>query len=220
MLLLQAPFALTGVAFIVIEILLARSSDIRVQVLGKLVDLRGGVALGMLILVASLLAAMGYMTRVRGVLYLSQALTILSIAGEMAFGLYVWYSTLETKKNWARIWTTQLTVDEIVTLQDLFKCCGYYDYATPTPFSVSNFCTDAASAASKPGCVGAFAQQHARPLLNLIFTGTFAMTVGSVIALMASFVFAKQCSRLVRVQRRRELVVEELMKKRMQMEKM
>ena len=213
MLLLQAPFLLTGVAFIVIEVLLARSPDLGVQVVGRLVDLRGAVALGAIVLLACLFAALGYMTRARAVLYLSQALTMLAIAAELAFGLYIWWHTLETKKNWAQVWVRQLSIQEIATLQDRFQCCGYYDYANPVFFTVSAFCPDAATAASKQGCVRPFAQRHATPLLNILFTGTFAMTIAAMLALLASFVYAKQCSHLARAQRRRRFVVEELLKR-------
>lgn len=213
MLLLHAPFFLTGIAFIVVEILVARSADLSFQLLSRLVDFRGAVAIGAIVLLACLFASLGFFTRSRSLLYIGQMFTMLAIVTELIFGLYIWYFTLQTKQNWARVWSLLISADEMATLQDRFRCCGYYDYATPVRFMMSEFCPDAATAASRPGCVDPFARRHARPLLGALFTGTFGMAVAAVLALFASFVYTKQCSRLIRLQRRRKFAVEQMLRK-------
>jgi len=99
----------------------------------------------------------------------------------LVLGLFIWFDTLQTRKNLSLIWGTQsMQVQSL--LQQKFQCCGYLNYASP-PFVVDSVCPNIKAASGMMGCVGPFAA-FANVYLDLIFTAAFGIVGVDVLLLL------------------------------------
>lgn len=99
----------------------------------------------------------------------------------LILGLFIWFDTLQTRKNLAVIWGQQPPNIQGL-LQQRFNCCGYLDSMTP-PFIVDNVCPNSFTASQKMGCVGPFSS-FANNYLDLIFTAAFGIVGVDVLLLL------------------------------------
>lgn len=99
----------------------------------------------------------------------------------LVLGLFIWFDTLQTRKNLSVIWGEQ-SVQVQSLLQQRFSCCGYLNFATP-PFQIDSICPDIKAASAKMGCVGPFSS-FANIYLDLIFTAAFGIVGIDVLLLL------------------------------------
>jgi hypothetical protein len=131
----------------------------------------------------------------RGWLKLQGWLLVFCSFFTLVLGLFIWFDTLQTRKNLAVIWGQQPS-DIQGLLQQRFNCCGYMDSMTP-PFIVDNTCPDSFTASQKMGCVGPFST-FANTYLDLIFTAAFGIVGVDVLLLVAVVMVLKYRSELER----------------------
>jgi len=113
----------------------------------------------------------------------------------LILGLFVWFDTLQTRKNLSIVWGQQpMQVQSL--LQQKFHCCGYLNSMTP-PFVVDNVCKDVNTASALMGCVGPFSS-FANTYLDLVFTAAFGIVGVDVLLLLCIATVLKHRSELER----------------------
>jgi len=117
----------------------------------------------------------------RGWLKLQGWLVVVCSFFTLVLGLFMWFDTLQTRKNLNVIWGRQEPKVQSL-LQERFSCCGYINSMTP-PFVQDSVCPDGFSASQKMGCVGPFST-FANAYLDLIFTAAFGIVGLDVILLL------------------------------------
>lgn len=152
-------YGLSGVVLLVASLIftdfiqrnVVGSSSVAVTTLAlKPVDLRFGIATGILIFVAIIFAIPGAITKSRGLLKTSSIFSVVSIVATLTLGLSVWFITLIEKAEFLVFWQRQSPASAGV-IQDRFNCCGYFNSTSPS-FVVSTACPTSAIAAIKQGC--------------------------------------------------------------------
>jgi len=131
----------------------------------------------------------------RGWLKLQGWLLVFCSFFTLILGLFIWFDTLQTRKNLAVIWGQQPS-DVQGLLQQRFNCCGYLNSMTP-PFIVDSTCPDSFTASQKMGCVGPFSS-FANTYLDLIFTAAFGIVGVDVLLLLAVVMVLKHRAELER----------------------
>jgi len=131
----------------------------------------------------------------RGWLKLQGWLLVVCSFFTLILGLFIWFDTLQTRKNLSIIWGQQDSNIQSL-LQEKFNCCGYLDSMTP-PFIVDSVCPDPFSASQKMGCVGPFSQ-FANIYLDLIFTAAFGIVGVDVLLLLCVVMVLKYRGELQR----------------------
>jgi len=131
----------------------------------------------------------------RGWLKLQGWLVVVCSVFTLVLGLFMWFDTLQTRKNLGVMWGRQ-SMQVQVLLQERFNCCGYLDSMSP-PILGNNVCPDPASAAMKQGCVGPFAA-FANIYLDLIFTAAFGIVGVDVLMLLCIVMVIKYREELER----------------------
>lgn len=131
----------------------------------------------------------------RGWLKLQGWLLVFCSFFTLILGLFIWFDTLQTRKNLAVIWGQQPS-DIQGLLQQAFNCCGYLDSMTP-PFFIDNVCPDSFTASQKMGCVGPFST-FANNYLDIIFTAAFGIVGVDVLLLLAVVMLLKHRAELER----------------------
>jgi len=113
----------------------------------------------------------------------------------LILGLFIWFDTLQTRKNLSIIWSEQpMAVQSL--LQTRFQCCGYLNSMTP-PFIVNNVCPDSNTASQMIGCVGPFSS-FANSYLDIIFTAAFGIVGIDVLLLLCIATVLKHRAELER----------------------
>jgi len=131
----------------------------------------------------------------RGWLKLQGWMLVLCSFFTLILGLFIWFDTLQTRKNLSVIWGLQ-GQDVQSLLQQRFNCCGYTNSMTP-PFIVDNVCPDSFAASQKMGCVGPFST-FANTYLDLIFTAAFGIVGVDVLLLLCVVMVLKYRAELER----------------------
>ncbi|BFZ58135.1 hypothetical protein PYCC9005_005194 [Savitreella phatthalungensis] len=178
MILVHAPFALTGIAYIAGEILLLGTKDAGLKIGIAPLDLRFSFVVGAIILVAALLSIPAYFTRSVRLTRVVSIITVLSVACEIGLGSYAWFLSLRPLSLYFREEGSPL-------VQDLLSCCWQ-------PFVPSAFCNDMGRSISQRTCYAPLAA-FGEDTLARIYTAIFAMTVAGALALLAQRVFVKEC---------------------------
>lgn len=152
-------YALSGLAMLIVGFLMsnltngkagAHSTTAAVKLSLQPVNLRGGIASGVIVSVAALLAMPGMMANATSFLKAASIINIISIVATLSFGLSVWFVTLVEKSAYLVYWRT-LPSANTALLQDKFNCCGYLNSTTPQ-FVQSIACPNADLAFLKQGC--------------------------------------------------------------------
>jgi len=100
----------------------------------------------------------------------------------LILGLDIWFDTLKTRSRLGTIWAAQPPSSQSLLQQEL-NCCGYLNSTSPM-FVTDSICTNALTAAQKPGCVGPFST-FANNFLDLIFTAAFGIVGLDVVVILA-----------------------------------
>jgi len=104
----------------------------------------------------------------------------------LGIGLAIWFSTLETHKNFAPVWNAQTSATQSL-LQEKFQCCGY---SNPALFVKDATCPTAATAASLGPCVTPFGV-FAVHFLGIVFTTFFGFVAVDMMLLLAALCLIK-----------------------------
>jgi hypothetical protein len=131
----------------------------------------------------------------RGWLKLQGLLVVICSFFTLVLGLFIWFDTLQTRKNLGSLWGEESSEIQSL-LQQRFNCCGYLDSSTP-PFITDNTCPNSLSASQKMGCVGPFSS-FANSWLDLIFTAAFGMVGLDVLLLLCIAMVIKHRGELER----------------------
>jgi len=131
----------------------------------------------------------------RGWLKLQGWLVVVCSFFTLILGLFIWYDTLQTRKNLSTIWGLQSPAVQGL-LQQRFQCCGYLNAMTP-PFVVDAVCPDLSTAAQKVACVGPFST-FANVYLDLVFTAAFGIVGLDVLLLLCIVMVLKYRAELER----------------------
>lgn len=104
-------------------------------------DLTAGMVLGVSLIVTFVVSicAIVQANHVTMGLVILNYFLILDGLGAIFIGSFVWFWTLEERKNFHGVWLEQ-TRDSRIAIQDQFKCCGYFN-ATDNAEVGGNFCT-------------------------------------------------------------------------------
>ncbi|KAF9036957.1 tetraspanin Pls1 family [Hymenopellis radicata] len=117
-----------------------RAPNILMNMVLSSADLTAGLVLGIALLatfVVSIIAVVQRNHVTIGFVILNYCL-ILDGLIVIVIGTFVWYFTLQERVNFHKVWADQPTQTRI-TLQDQFKCCGYFD-ATDLVEIAGTFC--------------------------------------------------------------------------------
>lgn len=96
----------------------------------SLSDLTAGTVLGVAFLVTFAISIGAIVQKSHitiGLVILNYAL-LMDAIGIVIIGTYVWFFTLQERANFHRLWL-QASPQTRITLQDQFKCCGYFNGA-------------------------------------------------------------------------------------------
>ncbi|OAA61823.1 tetraspanin [Niveomyces insectorum RCEF 264] len=108
----------------------------------------------------------------RGWLTFSMYLVLATALFSLVLGLDLWILTLNTKEEFALLWTQQpAQVQDL--MQTAFQCCGYFNSTSPA-FVTDSTCTSPAAAALVRGCAAPISS-FANIFIDDIFTGVFGM---------------------------------------------
>jgi len=106
----------------------------------------------------------------------------------LVLGLNEWIQTLTTRANLETVWAQHTNVTQSL-LQQKFDCCGYLNSTSP-PFVQDSVCTNDIVAASKEGCVSAFAS-FAESWVGYLFTAAFGVVGMDVVLLLSAAMLNK-----------------------------
>jgi len=151
-------------------------------------DLQAGTVLGIALLVTFAISIGGIVQRNHitiGLVILNWAL-ILDALGIVVIGTFVWIYTLEERNNYHAVFSQQ-SAQYQVAIQDMLKCCGYFNSSDLVQIGGSLCTSQAASNQLNNPCVGPITN-FADTTLNDIFT-----TVYGFIAIVLSLLLATLC---------------------------
>jgi len=107
-----------------------RAPNILMNMVLSPADLTAGTVLGVALIVTFVISVAAIVQRNHvtiGLVILNYALLIDAI-GILVIGTFVWFFTLEERANFHKLWL-DATPTTRLTLQNQFKCCGYFDGA-------------------------------------------------------------------------------------------
>jgi len=116
-----------GVLSLVLSIVWRAPNTLMNMVLSN-ADLTGGTILGVALLTTFMMSVGAIIQRNHvtiGLVLLNYALLVDAI-GILVIGTFIWFSTLEERANFHKLWVNASPAVRI-TLQDKFKCCGYFN---------------------------------------------------------------------------------------------
>jgi len=116
-----------GVLSLVLSIVW-RAPNILMNMVLSNADLTGGTILGVALLTTFMMSVGAIIQRNHvtiGLVLLNYALLVDAI-GILVIGTFIWFSTLQERANFHKLWVNASPAVRI-TLQDKFKCCGYFN---------------------------------------------------------------------------------------------
>ncbi|ODQ56191.1 hypothetical protein SAICODRAFT_16219 [Saitoella complicata NRRL Y-17804] len=166
------------------------TGDLSLNLILGICPLKGAIFAGALVITTSLSAIFGLRRTPSSRTYLMvHAYALIACAvTTLILGLLVWFITLIERADIANIWTSSSPTIQ-ATLQDQFKCCGYWN-ATNPGFVQSQECPDVSTASGLPGCVTTFVPV-ADLVLNRLFTTSFGFVGLDCVSLLAVLMLIK-----------------------------
>jgi len=166
-----------------------RAPNLLMNMVFSKADLTAGTVLGIALLITFVISIAAIVQRNHvtvGLVFLNWALIVDAII-VVVIGSFIWFFTLRERDNFHKIYAKQTPQNRIL-VQDLLKCCGYFN-GTDLGELGGSFCSNPATLAnsSTPNCVGpitAFADSS----LNAAFT-----TVYGFMAILISLFLASLC---------------------------
>lgn len=104
----------------------------------------------------------------------------------LVIGLVIWYSTLQTRQNFAPVWNSQPALVQSL-LQFKFECCGY---SNPSLFVKDTTCPTAVVAARLGPCEVPFGT-YANQFLDIVFTSFFGFVAVDAMLLLSAMCLIK-----------------------------
>jgi len=170
-----------------------RAPNILMNMVLSHTDLTAGTILGVVLLTTFMISVGAIIQRNHvtiGLVLLNYALLVDAI-GILIIGTFIWFSTLQERANFHQSWVEASPAVRI-TLQDRFKCCGYFN-ATDLAEVGGSFCQSQAFISSLASNVlGNFCvipiTNSADVTLNNVFT-----TIYGFMAIVLSLLLASLC---------------------------
>ena len=120
----------------------------------------------------------------RGWLKISGYMVVLTALFSLIIGLDLWIITLNTKEQFAVLWSQQTSATQDL-MQTSFACCGFFNSTSPA-FVTDATCSSPAAAALVRGCAAPISS-FANVFIDDIFTGVFGMCgIGGVLVIATS----------------------------------
>jgi len=165
-----------------------RQPNVLMNMILPKMDLTVGLVLGLFFLVtwAFSIGAVIQRNHVTGGLALLNWLLILDMGYLNVAGTVIWFFTLRLRDNFRAIWSEQSPGTRIV-IQDMFKCCGYYN-ATDLVEIGGKFCADPTFVAQTQSFCVTPITAKANDTLNPIFS-----TVYGFMAILLCLFMATLC---------------------------
>ncbi|KZT56501.1 hypothetical protein CALCODRAFT_435671 [Calocera cornea HHB12733] len=134
-------------------------------------DTTAGIAMGVTFLVTALFAIIAILQPNANTMLLHVLNWILVGVGleVVSIGTFIWYYTLTEMSDFDALWLVQ-SPDNIVQLQDIFQCCGYFNGTDHAVYQ--GFCANMATAMNNTGCFVPLTGD-ADVTLNNIFTTVY-----------------------------------------------
>jgi hypothetical protein len=165
-----------------------RQTDILMNMILPDMDLTVGLVLGLFFLVTWVVSvgAVIQKNHITGGLVLLNWLLIADMVFLTVAGTVIWFFTLRLRDNFHEVWSEQ-TPSTRIAIQDMFKCCGYYN-GTDLVEMGGTFCADPSFVAeTKSFCVAPITLK-ANNTLNPIFS-----TVYGFMAILLCLFMATLC---------------------------
>jgi hypothetical protein len=165
-----------------------RQADVLMNMILPDMDLTVGLVLGLFFLVTWVVSvgAVIQKNHVTGGLVLLNWLLIADMLYLTVAGTVIWFFTLRMRDNFHTIWSEQ-TPSTRITIQDMFKCCGYYN-GTDLVEMGGTICADPNSIAQTQSFCVAPITLKANNTLNPIFS-----TVYGFMAILLCLFMATLC---------------------------
>jgi len=165
-----------------------RQPNVLMNMILPKMDLTVGLVLGLFFLVtwAFSIGAVIQRNHITGGLALLNWLLILDMGYLNVAGTVIWFFTLRLRDNFRAIWSEQSPGTRIV-IQDMFKCCGYYN-ATDLVEIGGKFCADPTFVAQTQSFCVTPITAKANDTLNPIFS-----TVYGFMAILLCLFMATLC---------------------------
>jgi len=165
-----------------------RQPNVLMNMILPKMDLTVGLVLGLFFLVtwAFSIGAVIQRNHVTGGLALLNWLLVLDMGYLNVAGTVIWFFTLRLRDNFRAIWSEQSPGTRIV-IQDMFKCCGYYN-ATDLVEIGGKFCADPTFVAQTQSFCVTPITAKANDTLNPIFS-----TVYGFMAILLCLFMATLC---------------------------
>jgi len=163
-----------------------RQPDILMNMILPKMDLTVGLVLGIFFLVtwAFSIGAVIQRNHITGGLVLLNWLLIADMAYLTVAGTVIWFFTLRLRNSFHTIWSEQTPSTRIV-IQDLFKCCGYFN-ATDLVEMGGTFCADPTFVAQTQSFCVTPITTEANNTLNPIFSTVYGFMAILLCLFMAS----------------------------------
>jgi len=196
-------FALLAAGIIAIVFsILWRAPNLEMNFYVSMMDLNGGLALGIMLLVTWMIS-IGSILQPNHVT-VGLVITNWALIGDaiaiIVIGGSIWFYSLREVANYLIVWTNAST-DTRQALQDAFSCCGYTNSTQLAVFA--GFCADTTFAANQTGCV-TFIEPKADYTLNNIFSSIFGF-----MAVVIAFFLATVCMVYRRKEQERFRLIDE-----------
>lgn len=184
---LNVTLLAAGIITLVLSIVW-RDAGILMKLVLPSMDLTVGLVLGAFFLVtwAFSIGAVIQRNHVTGGLIMLNWMLIVAILYLTAAGTVIWFFTLRLRNEFHTRWGEQ-TPDTRIAIQDMFKCCGYFN-GTDLVQMGGTFCADPAFVAQTQSFCVTPITQEANDTLNPIFS-----TVYGFMAILLCFFMATLC---------------------------
>jgi len=160
--------------------------------------LNAGLIMGVILLVSWLISVGALISpnnSVTGFVILNWALVVDSIS-ILVVGTILWFYTQKIQDNYLAVWEAQSSTTK-VAVQDLFKCCGYFE-PNDTTVAIGGYCSSPefvkglynSTVTTTNACVGPITS-HAEPMLNEVFTLVYGFMAVTVCLFLASLCVIK-----------------------------
>jgi len=165
-----------------------RQPDVLMNMILPKMDLTVGLVLGLSFLVtwAFSIGAVIQRNHITGGLALLNWLLIANMAYLNVAGTFIWFFTLRLRDNLRTVWSEQ-TPDTRIAIQDMFKCCGYYN-GTDLVQMGGTFCVDPTFVAQAESFCVTPITTKANNILNPMFS-----TVYGFMAILLCLFMATLC---------------------------
>ncbi|KAI0273837.1 tetraspanin Pls1 family [Gloeopeniophorella convolvens] len=190
-----AGIAAAGILSIIFSVMWRRH-ELLLNMTFSHADLTAGLAVGIALLLTSLLSVAAIIQRNHvtiGLVILNWTLIADAII-VLVVGSFVWFYTLRERSEFHKVWL-DLDSSQRITIQDMYSCCGYFN-ASDAPGIGGNFCQNTTFANSLNATVATNfcvtpVTKFADTSLNDVFTATYGFMAGIIGLFLSSLCVIK-----------------------------